>query len=102
MADCGNCYREDICSHRYSTPDGNPCKEYFKAGEWIPCSEQMPDINYQQKALIVTTEFNGQRFIRTASYHELKGMPKHWRCGGSSMPVENVIAWMPFPLPYED
>ena len=61
-----------------------------------------PDIANQQKTLIVTVDYGDKRCIRIASYHDLRGMPKHYRCGGAVLPEEKVKAWMPLPKPYEE
>ena len=101
MANCGECYRRDICSHVYSSGDGSECAEYWQRGEWIPCSERMPDIAYQQIALIVSIEQDGRTALRTASYHVLKGIRPHWRCGGRELSQDLITAWQPFPTPYK-
>ena len=100
MADCGKCYRQDICNHRYTSDGAEVCSEYWPSGEWIPCDEIMPDINYQQKMLLVTVVYPRGTRVINASYHVLRGMPNHWRGGGSGITDAQVIAWMPYPKPY--
>lgn len=102
MADCGRCYRSEYCDHRYTSDIKGACSEYWQQGEWIPCDQIMPDINYQQKVLLVTIQYEQKREVRRASYHVLRGMPNHWRCGGNRIDNANVVAWLPIPKPYKE
>ena len=61
-----------------------------KTGQWIPVSERLPEIHNYTQEYIVTIKGN---FIRTTFFTETNG--KSW------WSIDNVIAWMPLPKPYE-
>ena len=58
--------------------------------KWIPVSERLPKIHNYMQEYIVTIKGN---FTRTAFFTETNG--KSW------WSIDNVIAWMPLPKPYE-
>ena len=71
------------------------CEFCEKKMEWIPCSERLPD---KFVVPVLITLDNG--IIKTANYSELSGK---WYVGDEHIVYEmdNVIAWMPLPEPYE-
>lgn len=64
-----------------------------KVGEWIPCSERLPE---DEKTKLVTLS-DGK--VEGAFWNE-----RNWWCMGDSINLEtrteDVIAWMPLPAPY--
>lgn len=66
-----------------------------KVGEWIPCSERLPE---DETTKIVTLS-NGN--VEGAFWNE-----RNWWCMGDSINLEtrteDVIAWMPLPTPYKE
>lgn len=61
-----------------------------KPNKWIPVSERLPEIHNYMQEYIVTIKGNS---IRTAFFTETNG--KSW------WSIDDVIAWMPLPLPYK-
>jgi hypothetical protein len=66
-----------------------------KAGEWIPCSERLPE---DAKTTVVTLS-NGE--VEGAFWNG-----RNWWCMGDSINLEtrteDVIAWQPLPEPYKE
>lgn len=66
--------------------------EQPKIGEWVPCSERLPD---SEGVTLTTAEYGSLRHVDVAEYdiHSNK-----W----DEYPSENIIAWMqwPWPEPY--
>ena len=62
------------------------------AGEWIPCSEGLPD--NEGYVLCTTVTKKGLRQVVKGYYSQAMAA---WACGMNS----NVVAWMKLPEPYE-
>ena len=94
----------------------NACNKYWcntikrqpKVGEWIPCSERLPNINSTVLVQRGTyAECKGKPIIdiakfinrKTGFFEREKGFYQAWY----SMPLkyDDVIAWMPLPEPYK-
>ncbi len=72
------------------TNEGITEADIVEQTRWIPVSEGLPKIHNYMQEYIVTIKGN---FIRTAFFTDMNG--KQW------WSVEDVIAWMPLPKPYE-
>lgn len=75
-------------------------KEQPKVGEWIPCSERLPEgkvnpISNDYYEYPVTVDFNGTLDVRYYKFGD-----RHWWHGGKCMD-DYVIAWIPRPEPWE-
>lgn len=68
-------------------------KNQPKVGEWIPCSEMLPE---EGEMVLVTQKVYGGNMVCVCSYESAYG----YGCGfyGSS---GDVVAWMPLPEPYK-
>ena len=79
------------------------------AGEWVPCSERLPEVNGRY---LVTRGLNAcgslWNRIYIANYSDLMGLKseKIWWNGNVGKSdferIDDVIAWMPLPEPYEE
>ena len=70
----------------------NTIAEKYK-GDWIPCSERLPD---EATTYEVTKEIVINSKKQYIVDHCLFGTEGEWICS----PKETVIAWMPLPEPY--
>lgn len=75
-------------------------QEQPKVGEWIPCSEYLPEnkvnpISNDYYEYPVTVDFNGTLDVRYYKFGD-----GHWWHGGKCMD-DYVIAWIPRPEPWE-
>ena len=64
--------------------------------EWIPCSERMPDA---ANGCVLVTALN-----QMSSGTKYKTVETAWTDDDkwvSTVPIDEVIAWMPLPKPYE-
>ena len=72
-------------------------KQMEKVGEWIPCSERLPEDG--ESYLVTNAESFGQ-------FHTYKGWydgeRKIWHMDGNFERKMNVIAWQPLPEPYRE
>lgn len=76
-------------------------EEQPKVGEWIPCSERLPETDKNRKYL-VCGEKGGiyiAEFVCNTVHGEPLGM-YWWSAKGRYCP--NPIAWMPLPEPYKE
>lgn len=71
-----------------------------KFGEWIPCSERLPD--HGRKVLVW---YKGERFYDLTEFSEY-AIARHRKesgdWSGEFIDVLDVIAWMPLPEPYKE
>lgn len=118
---CENCIHYEICRYPLewrAFPD--TCWKYEEErqhGEWIPCSEQLPEddkevLVYVRRKDVEKSEMNG---LHIARKHRMEGDPEgnnnfwgipvapcEWRIEGWSYFFEpEVLAWMPLPKPYK-
>ena len=70
-------------------------------GEWIPCSERLPEENGQY---LITV-----KYVHVDGYDDIYAEHGEWTdgkwdmfCFGHCGKVENIIAWMPLPKPYKE
>lgn len=73
--------------------------------EWIPCDKAMPYDDGISDSVLVTYEAEGKRG-RKVLYFSLEEDPDDsgWYCPDTHYPLpegEEVIAWIPIPLPYD-
>lgn len=72
-----------------------------KVGEWIPCSERLPNPKGNEEFVRVEVTIQGkEKNVNMPAFYYYrihKFFP--WNIGGS--PLKNVIAWMPLPEPYK-
>ena len=68
--------------------------------EWIPCSERLPEENGQY---LITV-----KYVHVDGYDDIYAEHGEWTdgkwdmfCFGHCGKVENIIAWMPLPEPYQ-
>lgn len=66
-------------------------EEMPKIGEWIPCSEKMPEKEWQT---YITTHEDGS--VQIHSYVREHGFVFNWDI---HKPRSEVVAWMPLPEP---
>ena len=81
-------------------------KQQPKVGEWIPCSEQLPELHrvdmqseeeyYMISDSVIITD--GER-ISVSEYEVDDGDREGWLAHDFEE-IEDVIAWMPIPEPY--
>ena len=71
------------------------------AERWIPCSERLPEENGQY---LITV-----KYVHVDGYDDIYAEHGEWADGkwhmfmfGHCGKVENIIAWMPLPEPYEE
>ena len=70
-------------------------EEQPKIGEWIPCSERLPEIRQDCLVTVRYTGFMGMHGIWIKTGH-MEGENDWWGdCAGGE-----VIAWQPLPLPF--
>lgn len=60
------------------------------SGEWIPCSERLPN---GKEIVLITNDKGNVRFGQFRGTHG-----KYWIWKGNTL--ETVLAWMPLPKPY--
>lgn len=65
-----------------------------KVGEWIPCSERLPE---EDGEYLVWVRYEGREFTTTEEYED--GM---WNYSGAYNFNDKVIAWMPLPKAYKE
>lgn len=63
-------------------------------GNWIPCSERLPD---SSEDVNITTRSS---VVGIGSFFEEANEWMQWYCGGGI--AADVIAWMPLPEPYKE
>lgn len=68
------------------------------AAEWIPCQERLPEVG---RTVLATTICEGKRvevvkYCGAAIWDVVCDDGMHWRR------TDSVLAWMPFPEPYEE
>lgn len=99
---------EDFCDD--CLPCGGSCRyaelvklirKQPKVGEWIPCSERLPNPKGNEEFVRVEVTIQGkEKNVNMPAFYYYrihKFFP--WNIGGS--PLKNVIAWMPLPEPYK-
>lgn len=64
-----------------------------KVGEWIPCSERLPDVDIE---VLVSCKDRTTKYLYIDTDYRSKKNGK-WVYFG-----EDVIAWMPLPKPYKE
>lgn len=64
-------------------------QEWHKPNEWIPCSEQLPEVG---REILFCDDF-GDSFVGHRA-------TEHWWSVDDT--VKSVVAWMPLPEPYKD
>ena len=98
MKNCENCARE-VCN--FMPPSGEVSCGYWKAvksinGNWIPCSERLPENN--QQCLIYRDIKVSNLKMTTRIYHSDRQVFIGLRHGTA---LKDAIAWMPLPNPPE-
>lgn len=81
-------------------------KQQPKVGEWIPCSERLPEMHredmeaegecYMISNPVLVTDGNK---MHVAEYEEDDGYRYGWHSFDGE-DYDNIIAWMPLPKPY--
>lgn len=105
--DDGHCVIRDICSNWKEVHEWEEVlnalvtDEEPKYGEWIPCSERLPEekedpITMDYYEYPVTVVCKGTRTVKYYKFGE-----GHWFNGPAIMD-EYVKAWMPLPEPWEE
>lgn len=94
----GNLFKANMCNIMATELNGILCMidEQPKAGEWIPCSEKLPE---PYESVLVTAEMEGgshpltYQGARTGCTFELSGV--------KNLEDYIVTAWQPLPEPWE-
>lgn len=76
-------------------------KDFPKVGEWIPCSEKLPETDKNRKYLVCGEK--GGIYIAEFVCKTINGDPlgmSWWSARGRYCP--NPIAWQPLPEPYKE
>lgn len=70
-----------------------------KVGEWIPCSERLPEV---EGTMYWTTHEDGS--VVQHGWSERHGFIYNWELGEKRARMGTVIAWMPMfkPIPYKE
>lgn len=66
-----------------------------KAGEWIPCSERLPEMG--ERVLL-----QDQYGCREIGEREIKGVQEGFSDGVWWSSANHYVAWMPLPAPYKE
>lgn len=75
-------------------------EEQPKIGEWIPCSERMPEPG---KRYSITAVWNdGEKEVARKVYYAVYGSDGLWHTHDYSPASYEVIAWQPLPEPYHE
>ncbi len=73
-----------------------------KIGEWIPCSQRLPEIpngqRFSQEVLVAFKNYNGQILTDISHYSNDDNC---WLCDSSVCNIK-TMAWMPLPEPYKE
>lgn len=89
----GGLYKEDIIKIVNEQP---------KVGEWIPCSERLPEKNGMYFITLKDLDFNGECHCFT-EFRYYTSRKKKWDEGiERDNPGMEIIAWMPLPEPYKE
>ena len=64
-----------------------------KTGEWIPCSERLPDLWDEKYLVSLAWGGVGAMEYKSTGFHNYGSF--------SPVPIETVTAWMPLPEPYK-
>lgn len=73
----------------------------LKVGEWIPCSERLPEKNGMYFITLKDLDFNGECHCFT-EFRYYSSRKKKWDEGiERDNPGMEIIAWMPLPEPYK-
>lgn len=95
-----------------SDKHGNSAR-YYREGQWIPCSERLPDYEgYDEVLTTVNGRAENVRYINAvitnAEYDDtdkqwyINGCAAKWVArNGKVMSDVDVLAWMPLPEPYQ-
>ena len=77
----------------------NLIKSQPKVGEWIPCSERLPE---EEHSMYWTTHEDGS--VVQHGWSERHGFIYNWELGEKRARMGTVIAWMPIfkPEPYKE
>ena len=95
--DCSKCSRRSWYQIGYADAEKKLAEEYgtdINVGSndgWIPCSERLPD--YFDNVLVCTQ--SGGKTIASLLHSPIEWKDIHM------YKIENVVAWMPLPSPYE-
>ena len=73
-------------------------EEQPKIGEWIPCSERLPDAG---KRYLVSVIWKDKDFEKSAVYDAVYGSDGLWHSYNYEHVSYKVIAWQPLPEPYQ-
>ena len=70
-------------------------EEQPKVGEWIPCSERLPE---PIRPVLVTLKnwMNDKCFVRVGRFHT-----DHWKTDEGIVENSVVLAWQPLPQPFQ-
>lgn len=70
-------------------------EEQPKIGEWIPCSERLPE---PIRPVLVTLKnwMNDKCFVRVGRFHT-----DHWKTDEGIVENSVVLAWQPLPQPFQ-
>lgn len=77
--------------------DAMPTIEPERKTQWIPCSERLPE---NDKSVLATTAW-GEVTIAERIYPPINDTCWFIHDGNTNATIDDVIAWMPLPEPYE-
>lgn len=93
---CRYCHDHN-CFGQYETCEYTLAKNDRPHGEWIPCSERLPEEN---KTVIASTKYG---VFPEARYTKEDGWEWAYESGADYWEeLEDVTAWMPLPEPYRE
>lgn len=69
--------------------------EALTVGEWIPCSERLPN---DGEDVLIQPHWGREKY----SYDIAEFREDKWYCNQFTLEKDEVIAWMPLPEPYKE
>ena len=85
IGDCKNCWKTKLVNQP-------------KVGEWIPCSERLPQ---EDESVLITTKTTDKIYFGTYTKRYGFSMREGFICGDGFMWLNTAVAWMPLPQPYK-
>lgn len=73
-------------------------EEQPKVGEWIPCSERLPQ---EDESVLITTKTTDKIYFGTYTKRYGFSMREGFICGDGFMWLNTAVAWMPLPPAYK-
>ena len=70
-----------------------------KVGEWISCSERLPD---EDERVLITTKTTDKVYFGTYTKRYGFSMREGFICDDGFMWLNTALAWMPLPKPYKE